>query len=316
MYWIGATSAPKRRPSAAGPPHQLRRHGRSPCPDRLEHARSRSRRVARPPRLVRRGPPPSARSCTRSTARRWARPGRQVRRLARACREPVGAASRAHSTGGGADEHLGAGSDLAASTRPAGSWHPLPQEFFHVLGDALEVAQASGGAFDPCAGPLVELWGFGPRGFIATPTSRRRTPMPLQRARRSAAGNAYRLDPPESRAQQPAACRSTCRHRQGLRRRSRRAALRGARHRRLPGRGRRRAARRRHQARRPALVGALEPPAEAMPALGIAADTGRAARPRDRHLGRRPALFRHEGGASPTPSTRAPAGPRRTTLPR
>lgn len=44
----------------------------------------------------------------------------------------------------------------------AGSWHALPQEFFHVLQCALQVARESGGAYDPTAGALVNVWGFGP----------------------------------------------------------------------------------------------------------------------------------------------------------
>jgi len=46
----------------------------------------------------------------------------------------------------------------------AGSWHALPEEFFTVLSCALDVAHASGGAFDPTVGPLVDGWGFGPAG--------------------------------------------------------------------------------------------------------------------------------------------------------
>jgi thiamine biosynthesis lipoprotein len=45
---------------------------------------------------------------------------------------------------------------------PAGSWHALPPQFFEVMAYALEVAAATGGAYDPCAGELVNLWGFGP----------------------------------------------------------------------------------------------------------------------------------------------------------
>jgi thiamine biosynthesis lipoprotein len=45
---------------------------------------------------------------------------------------------------------------------PAGSWHVLPPRFIEVLDHALGVAQASGGAYDPFAGALVNLWGFGP----------------------------------------------------------------------------------------------------------------------------------------------------------
>lgn len=46
----------------------------------------------------------------------------------------------------------------------AGTWHSLPAEFFEVLAFALGVAHDSGGAYDPCAGALVNLWGFGPLG--------------------------------------------------------------------------------------------------------------------------------------------------------
>lgn len=61
--------------------------------------------------------------------------------------------------------HWEADSDVGRFNRaPAGSWQVLPQAFFDVLSFALEVAQASRGAYDPCAGALVNLWGFGPHG--------------------------------------------------------------------------------------------------------------------------------------------------------
>jgi FAD:protein FMN transferase len=57
------------------------------------------------------------------------------------------------------------GSDLSRFNRSTpGSWQPLPREFSRVLGAALEVAEASGGAFDPAMGVLTELWGFGASG--------------------------------------------------------------------------------------------------------------------------------------------------------
>lgn len=57
------------------------------------------------------------------------------------------------------------GSELSRYNRAAaGTWHALPREFARVLGCALYVADASEGACDPTAGPLVDLWGFGPRG--------------------------------------------------------------------------------------------------------------------------------------------------------
>ncbi|WP_456280722.1 FAD:protein FMN transferase [Cupriavidus sp. JZ107] len=52
---------------------------------------------------------------------------------------------------------------------PAGSWLPLPPACFSVLRAGLAVARDSGGAYDPSAGPLVSLWGFGPDGPRAAP---------------------------------------------------------------------------------------------------------------------------------------------------
>lgn len=46
---------------------------------------------------------------------------------------------------------------------PAG-WYQLPEAFFTVVSCALQVAEATGGAYDPTVGELVELWGFGPHG--------------------------------------------------------------------------------------------------------------------------------------------------------
>lgn len=53
-------------------------------------------------------------------------------------------------------------SDLMRLNRaPVGEWVPLPQEILEVLDGALDVQRLSGGAFDPCAGALVDAWGFG-----------------------------------------------------------------------------------------------------------------------------------------------------------
>lgn len=46
----------------------------------------------------------------------------------------------------------------------AGDAAVFSPESFEVLQAALEIAGRSGGAFDPTVGPLVEAWGFGPRG--------------------------------------------------------------------------------------------------------------------------------------------------------
>lgn len=69
-------------------------------------------------------------------------------------------------------------SDLSRYNQAAaGSWHTLPSEFFTVLSCALDVARASNGTYDPTAGALVNLWGFGATqryteaGFIAPTAS-------------------------------------------------------------------------------------------------------------------------------------------------
>ncbi|MDL2357068.1 MAG: FAD:protein FMN transferase [Pseudomonadota bacterium] len=55
-------------------------------------------------------------------------------------------------------------SDLARfNGAPAASWQVLPEAFFSVMEYALAVARDSGGAYDPCGGALVNLWGFGAR---------------------------------------------------------------------------------------------------------------------------------------------------------
>ena len=52
---------------------------------------------------------------------------------------------------------------------PAGRWQALSPDFFAVLRRGLEIAAASDGAFDPTAGALVDLWGFGPAPARLTP---------------------------------------------------------------------------------------------------------------------------------------------------
>lgn len=51
-----------------------------------------------------------------------------------------------------------------------GRWQPLPRDFQHVLAAALDIADRSGGAFDPAMGALADLWGFGPAGSRPLPS--------------------------------------------------------------------------------------------------------------------------------------------------
>lgn len=63
-----------------------------------------------------------------------------------------------------------ADSDISRFNRlSAGHWQPLPADFFRVLRRGLDIAAASGGAFDPTAGALVDLWGFGPTAARLAP---------------------------------------------------------------------------------------------------------------------------------------------------
>jgi thiamine biosynthesis lipoprotein len=43
-------------------------------------------------------------------------------------------------------------------------WFPVSKETASVVKSALELAEASGGKYDPTIGPLANLWGFGPQG--------------------------------------------------------------------------------------------------------------------------------------------------------
>lgn len=47
------------------------------------------------------------------------------------------------------------------NTAAAGSTQVLPEPFWTVLATAIDLAELSAGAYDPAAGALVDLWGFG-----------------------------------------------------------------------------------------------------------------------------------------------------------
>ncbi|MBB5049541.1 thiamine biosynthesis lipoprotein [Rhodopseudomonas rhenobacensis] len=53
-----------------------------------------------------------------------------------------------------------------------GEWQTLPAEFAKVIDCALRVAQETDGAYDPCMGALVDLWGFGPSARRMSPPAR------------------------------------------------------------------------------------------------------------------------------------------------
>jgi thiamine biosynthesis lipoprotein len=47
---------------------------------------------------------------------------------------------------------------------PSTDWVGISEDFGYVLGVAQQISTRSDGAFDVTVGPLVNLWGFGPRG--------------------------------------------------------------------------------------------------------------------------------------------------------
>ena len=90
-------------------------------------------------------------------------------------------------------------SDLCRFNRAdAGSWHALPDAFHAVLACAREVAELSGGAFDPTAGALVDAWGFGPARPRGVPGADA-----LAQARRVAGWRRIDLDPARRALLQP-----------------------------------------------------------------------------------------------------------------
>jgi thiamine biosynthesis lipoprotein len=52
-----------------------------------------------------------------------------------------------------------------------GTWCELPRDCFDVLVQALRLADQTEGAYDPAAGALVDLWGFGPPGPVLSAPS-------------------------------------------------------------------------------------------------------------------------------------------------
>lgn len=81
---------------------------------------------------------------------------------------------------------------------PGGTWCALPADFARVYHAALDVAERSGGAFDPAIGELVNLWGFGPEPITGPPGE---ASLATARERAGIAHLAY--DPDTRRLRQP-----------------------------------------------------------------------------------------------------------------
>ncbi len=83
---------------------------------------------------------------------------------------------------------------------PVGEWVEISPITYEVIQKALEIAETSGGAFDPTVGPLVDLWGFGP-----TPkTDQVPSPEAIQDAKGQLGWQAIELDANQSRVRKTA----------------------------------------------------------------------------------------------------------------
>lgn len=72
-----------------------------------------------------------------------------------------------------------------------GTWHRIGPEFAQVMQIALDIAERSGGAFDPAMGVPVDLWGFGPPGpRVGLPTEAE-----IEAARAASGYDAIDFDP-------------------------------------------------------------------------------------------------------------------------
>ncbi|RZA34241.1 MAG: FAD:protein FMN transferase [Lysobacteraceae bacterium] len=86
---------------------------------------------------------------------------------------------------------------------PGGSWHALPQQFLDVAGFALQVHEDTAGAYDPAAGALVQLWGFGPTGRHDAPGFQLPSPSEVASTLARRARAIPQLDRAERRLLQP-----------------------------------------------------------------------------------------------------------------
>ncbi len=77
---------------------------------------------------------------------------------------------------------------------PAGTWQVLEPAFEAVLRCGLAWAEASAGACDPTVGPLVDLWGFGPRAHAPAHSSEPPAPEALAAARARVGWQRVQLD--------------------------------------------------------------------------------------------------------------------------
>ncbi len=72
-------------------------------------------------------------------------------------------------------------------------WKTISSDFYTVLKYSLALAKKTQSAFDPTIGPLVNLWGFGPKGERKVPTSQQ-----IENAKRRVGHQHVELSPKKS----------------------------------------------------------------------------------------------------------------------
>lgn len=100
------------------------------------------------------------------------------------------------------------GSDLDRFNRAEpGSWHAVPPAMAAVLEAGFWLAEVSGGAFNPAAGALVNLWGFGPAPRYTDPGFEPPADAALQAALGHQDWRSLRWDQARSQLHQPGGVR-------------------------------------------------------------------------------------------------------------
>jgi thiamine biosynthesis lipoprotein len=84
-----------------------------------------------------------------------------------------------------------------------GTWCELPPDAFEVLLHALRIADQTDGAYDPAAGALVDLWGFGPPGAVLCAPA----DDDIAAARKRSCRQRLEIDAPRRRVLQPGGLR-------------------------------------------------------------------------------------------------------------
>nr|VFK39906.1 MAG: thiamine biosynthesis lipoprotein [Candidatus Kentron sp. TC]VFK57206.1 MAG: thiamine biosynthesis lipoprotein [Candidatus Kentron sp. TC] len=86
---------------------------------------------------------------------------------------------------------------------PGADWHPVSDDLYTVVAEALTISRLTNGAFDITVGPLVNLWGFGPPEKPEETTAPSEADLRAAMARIGYRKLAIRAGPPALRKEHP-----------------------------------------------------------------------------------------------------------------